>query len=267
MYKLVAIDLDGTLLNNEHTVSNETKIAISKLVMTDTKVVFASGRATSGILHILEKLEITNQLEYIICFNGSKTINIKTNEILDQNILQGSDLKHIHQLAKDNNCFCYAYNNTDIFTDNMNEYIELEAIKNKLVPQKKDFSLIPNDTDILKIIIADTTEKLDQLEKRIPLEIKQKYSVVRSHYNNLEFLSPSANKAIALENLSNKLGIHLDEVIAIGDAGNDINMIKLAGLGIAMGNAFDNVKEVADYITDTNDNNGVAKVIEKFILH
>jgi Cof subfamily protein (haloacid dehalogenase superfamily) len=266
LYKLVVIDLDGTLLNDEDRVTVRTKAAIAAVLDKGIKVVFASGRSQKGIVKVIDELGIDTLVDYAICFNGANVLNMRTQESISKNILKGKNLQQIYNLAKEYGAFFYAFDNNHLFTDENNEYSTIEAEKNGLQVIKKDISTVSIAEDIFKIIIPGRSEELDELEKNVPADFYHKYSVVRSADTNLEFLNPLANKAEALKVLAEKLGISLDEVMAFGDAGNDIEMIKIAGKGIAMGNAFEKVKIIADYVTDTNNHDGVAKALEKFIL-
>ena len=115
-------------------------------------------------------------------------------------------------------------------------------------------------------MMIDEPEILGPAMEKLPKEVYEKYTVVRSTPFFLEFLNKEVNKGVGVELLAKHLGIKREEVMTFGDAGNDLHMIEYAGLGVAMANAFDEVKEAANYITDTNENDGVAKAIEKFIL-
>lgn len=266
LYKLVVIDIDGTLLNDDQQVTVRTKRALTEVLDKGIKVVFASGRSRHGIFKVIDELGIDTYLDYYICFNGANVINRKTQECISKNILKGIDLQEIYNWVNESGGFLYAFDHNSIVTAYHNEYATLEAAKNNLQVVKKDITSVNMQEDIFKIVIANRSEELDKLEKDIPNYFFNKYSIVRSHNNNLEFLNPFANKAKALNVIANRLELSLNEIIAFGDAGNDIEMIKIAGKGIAMGNAFHEVKEIADYITDTNNNDGVAKALEKFVL-
>jgi Cof subfamily protein (haloacid dehalogenase superfamily) len=114
--------------------------------------------------------------------------------------------------------------------------------------------------------MIDDPEILQKAVDNLPQEVYEKYTVVRSAPFFLEFLNKEVNKGVGVEMLAKHLGVKREEVITMGDAGNDLHMIEYAGMGIAMGNAFDEVKEAANYITDSNNEDGVAKAIEKFVL-
>ena len=123
----------------------------------------------------------------------------------------------------------------------------------------------PNET-IVKVMFVDEKEKLDAIEKNMPDVLKQKYSVLRSAPIFLEFLNPDVNKGVGVKAIADAMNLHASEIICVGDAGNDIAMVEYAGLGVAMGNASEALKDVANHITESNDADGVAVVIETFML-
>ena len=130
-----------------------------------------------------------------------------------------------------------------------------------------DENEINDDITFCKIMIVDEPEKLEEVIENIPSELYEKYTIVRSAPFFLEFLNKCANKGTALTALCDAIDIPISKSIAVGDEENDQHMIKLAGLGVAMGNARQSIKEIADYITTTNNEHGVARVIDKFILN
>jgi Cof subfamily protein (haloacid dehalogenase superfamily) len=119
----------------------------------------------------------------------------------------------------------------------------------------------------IKIMFIDEPEILEKVIDKLPADIYKKYTVVRSAPFYLEFLNLNANKGLGVDALAKKLNIKQSEVICIGDAGNDMHMVEYAGLGVAMENAFPELKEIANYVTLSNENHGVAHVINKFILN
>ena len=131
----------------------------------------------------------------------------------------------------------------------------------------EDFNKLEKDHSIIKIMMIDEEEVLQKAIDNLPKEVYDKYTVVRSAPYFLEFLNKEVNKGVGVEMLAKHMGITLDQVITMGDAGNDLHMIECAGMGVAMGNAFEEIKEVANYITDTNENDGVAKAIEHLVLN
>jgi hypothetical protein len=129
-----------------------------------------------------------------------------------------------------------------------------------------DFESLEDNHAIVKAMIVDEPDRLDAAIAQLPSFLHDKFTIVKSADFFLEFLNPNSNKGLAVKKLAESLNIPQEKVMCIGDAGNDRHMVKYAGLGVAMGNAMAETKEVADYITDTNDENGVANAIRKFVL-
>ena len=149
----------------------------------------------------------------------------------------------------------------------MSQYTKYECDMNGIDFTIKDFNEIKDEEDIVKVMMIDPQEKLDEAIKKLPKYLYDKYSVFKSAPYFLEFTNKEVDKGKGLKKLGEYLGIKQEEMIACGDAGNDISMIKYAGLGVAMKNATDDVKEVSDYITLSNDEDGIAHIVNKFILN
>lgn len=265
MYKLIAVDMDGTLLREDKTISDRTKKAIHKAVQKGVKVVLASGRPIEGLERYLEELQLLSDEDYVMSFNGSIIQNAKTKEIVSKNILKGSDLKRLYKLAKEIGVNIHAFTKNGCVTPHMNEYSELEGRINGIQVAEIDYNTIEDDEDVIKVMMIDPEPVLEEAIKRIPKAYYDDFTVVRSAPYFLEFLNKQSSKGTGVKALGEYLGIKQEEIICIGDAGNDLDMIQFAGLGVAMGNAFEEVKEAADYVTSNNESDGVAHVIEKFI--
>ena len=265
MYKLIAVDMDGTLLREDKTISNRTKKAISKAVEKGVKVVLASGRPIEGLERYLKELELLSADDYVMSFNGSVIQNVKTRQVVSKNILKGSDLKRLYTLAKEIGVNIHAFTKAGCITPKMNEYTELEGRINGIAVHEVDFETIDADEDVIKVMFIDPQPILEEAMAHIPESFYNDFTVVRSAPYFLEFLNKASSKGTGVKALGEYLGIKQDEIICIGDAGNDLDMIQFAGLGVAMGNAFEEVKEAADYVTCNNEEDGVAHVIEKFI--
>jgi len=266
MYKLIAIDMDGTLLKEDKTISDKTKQAIHKAKQKGIRVVLASGRPIEGLQRYLEELDLLSKDDYVLSFNGSIVQNAKTKEIIRKNILKGKDLTYLYNIAKQLKVDIHAFSNEGCITPKMSKYSELEGTINGIPVIIMDFEKTSEEEDIIKIMMVDEPERLEEAIKKLPPEVYQKYTVVRSAPYFLEFLNKESSKGVGIRELSDYLGIKKEHIICIGDAGNDLDMIQFAGLGVAMGNAFDEVKEAADYITKNNQEDGVAHVIQKFVL-
>lgn len=265
MYKLIAVDMDGTLLREDKTISDRTKKAIRKAVEKGVRVVLASGRPIEGLERYLEELNLLSKDDYVMSFNGSVIQNVKTREIVSKNILKGSDLKKLYALSEEIGVNIHAFTKDGCITPKMNEYTELEGRINGIEVHEVDFDTISEEEDVIKVMFIDPQPVLEEAMTRMPETIYNEFTVVRSAPYFLEFLNKASSKGTGVKALGEYLGIKQEEIICIGDAGNDLDMIQFAGLGVAMGNAFDEVKEAADYVTSNNEEDGVAHVIEKFI--
>ncbi|NMM65379.1 sugar-phosphatase [Clostridium sp. P21] len=266
MYKLLALDMDGTLLNKDKTISKENFDAIENAKKRGVKVVLATGRPLKGIEKYLNQLNLITEEDYAVAFNGAVVQNTKTGEILSQTLMSMDDVKYLYDLSKKLNVNIHVSTPTSCITPKLNKYTKHEADINGLDIELLDLDNLDSNTTIIKVMFVDTDSILDNAVKQFSPEIYDKYTVVRSAPFFLEFINNKANKGVGVDILAKSLGIKREEVICMGDAGNDIHMIEYAGLGVAMGNAFPELKQIANYITKTNEENGVAHVINKFIL-
>ncbi|OOM74666.1 sugar phosphatase YidA [Clostridium puniceum] len=268
MYKLIALDMDGTLLTTDKKVSERTAASIKEAEAKGVKIVLASGRPLLGLNKYLEELGLLKGEDYVLSFNGGLVQNTKTGKIVSKVSLKGSDLKNIYEISKQLNINIHAFSAKDgLITPKNSKYTEYEAEINGIDINIKDFNEIEDEEDIIKVMMIDPQEILDPAIEKLPNEIYEKYSVFKSSPFFLEFTHKEVDKGLGLKKLGEFLGIKKEEIIACGDAGNDLSMIKYAGLGVAMDNAVPEVKEVANYITASNDEDGISKVIEKFILN
>lgn len=268
MYKLIALDMDGTLLSSDKKVSKRNEAALKKAEEKGVKVVLASGRPLIGLNRYLHELDLVKGEDFVLSFNGGLVQNTKTKEVVSKITLKGSDLKYIYDISKDLNINIHAFHAKEgLITPKSSKYTIHEATLNGIDFTIKDFHEVDDDDDIIKVMMIDPEEVLDPAIEKLPEEVYKKYSVFKSAPFFLEFTHKEVDKGLGLKKLSEHLGIKREEIIACGDAGNDLSMVKYAGLGVAMDNAIDEVKDAANFVTTSNDEDGVAKVIEKFILN
>lgn len=266
MYKLIAMDLDGTLLNNESRISARSKECILKLKEKGKKIVLSTGRPLQGILSFIEELKLYDENDFVVMYNGAIVQNTKGDKILYDMPLSLDAYKELYELSKEFDVHVHALTKSDVHTPQYNPYTEVESVKNDIPVIEGPVDEVSDQAKIVKVMFVDDPQKLDYISSHLPEWVKEKYSILRSTPIFLEFLNKDANKGIGVSVVAKEFGIKPEEVICIGDAGNDIDMIKYAGLGVAMGNATDDVKAAADYITLPNTEDGVAYVIEKFML-
>lgn len=265
MYKLVAIDLDGTLLKGDNTISGKTQKAIKAAKKKGIKIILSSGRPIEGIERYLNELKLTGEDDYVISFNGSLVQCVKDKKIISRKVLKGSDLIYLYNISVQIGVNIHAFSQIGCITPKISKYTELEGNNDQIPIKIVDFNTVDRKEDVFKVMMIDEPEILEKAIKKIPEEVYDKYTVVRSEPYFLEFQNKNSNKGEGIKAVSEYLGIKQKDIICIGDADNDIDMIKFAGLGVAMGNAFDEVKKAADYITSTNEEDGVAYAIERFV--
>ena len=263
--RLLVLDLDGTLTNSQKKVTPATKAAILDMMARGHKCMLASGRAPSGIRPIAEELKFKKNGGYILAFNGSKIINYATNEVLYQQTLSHEFLPTLVEFAKKNHCGLITYAEDEIISANgIDEYIQLESrITDVPIHEVKDF---PGHVTfpINKCLMTSYPDHAAKCEALLKELIGDKVSVYRADPYFIEIVPKGVDKAASLEKMLPIVGIPREDCIACGDGFNDIGMIKFAGIGVAMGNAQQVVKDAADMITLTNDEDGIIPVIKKY---
>ncbi|WP_238882200.1 sugar-phosphatase [Clostridium sp. YIM B02551] len=267
MYKIIAIDMDGTLLREDKTVSDRTKEAIKKAKELGVKVVLASGRPIEGIDQYLKELNLISEKDYVLSYNGALVLNTETRDVISSSLLYGKDVHKLYDISKKLGVNIHAFSRKNgLITPKNSTYTEVEAKINGIEINIMPFENVAADEEIVKIMMIDEPDILSDAIKKLPKELYEKYTVVQSTPYFLEFLNKDSNKGTGIEALAAHLGISKEEVICVGDAGNDHHMIEYAGLGVAMGNATNEIKDIASYVTKSNEEDGVAEVIEKFIV-
>ncbi|MEK4915580.1 Cof-type HAD-IIB family hydrolase [Bacillus sp. FSL E2-8887] len=265
-YKMIVLDLDDTLLRDDHTISPRTKEALMTAQEKGVKVVLASGRPTFGMRNVAKELLLEEYGSFILSFNGAKIINCKTNEEIFSSTLSPEIVHNLFEISKTEDVWIHTYIGDDIVTEENNPYTKIEGeITGMPIIEVDDFKTAVKEP-VVKVLMNKEAERLVEVEKKLQKQLEGQLSVMRSKPFFLEFTEHGVTKGTSLNQLIQKLGIKREEVIAMGDSYNDQAMIEFAGLGVAMGNAPDDIKEIANYVTDTNMSDGVAKVVEKFVL-
>lgn len=265
-YKMIVLDLDDTLLREDQTISFRTKQALMAAQELGVKVVLASGRPTYGMKHIAEELSLPKYGSYILSFNGSKIINCQTSEEIFSSTLAVDDVHNLYEISRREDVLIHTYVEDKIITEDENPFTTIESELTGLPITIVDNFVESISEPVVKVLMVDEPEKLKIVEAKLQGELSNKFSVMRSKPYFLEFTERGVTKGTSLNQLIQRCGIKQEEVIAIGDSYNDLTMIEFAGLGVAMGNAPEDIKGIANYVTDTNMNDGVAKVVEEFVL-
>ncbi len=266
-YQILVLDLDGTLTNRDKIITPKTKQALMELQKQGKKVVLASGRPTHGILPLSEELELKTYGGYILSFNGGLIQNCKTGETVFSRHIPVEANAAIVDLAIDERVNILTYEGDRILTlDAACPYVEKEAFINKLeVVQVEKMQTYVN-FPVPKFLMLDDGDYLALVEARVKARLGKPFSIYRSEPYFLEIMPKGIDKAQSLERLLETIGLGREQMIACGDGYNDLTMIRYAGLGVAMENAILPLKNVADYITLSNNDDGIAHVVEKFML-
>jgi len=267
MYKLIALDMDGTLLNSQKALTSRVRSAITAAKEQGIKVVLASGRPFEGMLSTLQELGLDGEDDYALTYNASLILKVACKTVISSAILTGQDATDLSKVADRLGVNILAYSMIrGLITPKLNKYTEFEAKLNGIDFTLFDFNQLDAEEGILKVMMIDEEDLLSNAVQALPPKLQEKYSMARSTPHFYEFMNKNSNKGKGMAALTAHLGLKPEQIICVGDAANDLEMIKFAGLGVAMENAVDEVKAHADYITLSNDQDGVAHVFEKYIL-
>lgn len=267
-YQIIVFDLDGTLTNSQKKITPKTKQAIEQIQQQGIRVVLASGRPTCGILPIAEELNLTKYGGFVLSFNGANVINMQTQEVIYQKTLPTQIIPSLCEFAQHHKINLLSYEGNTIITHaSKDPYVIIESQVNhmqvKQISNLCDYIRFP----VHKCMIVGDSDRLEKLEPIAVSQLGGQLNIYRSEPYFLEFMPQQIDKAYSLGKLLTHLGLDKQQMIACGDGFNDISMIAYAGLGVAMQNAQPSVKASADYITSSNDQDGIVKVIETFLIH
>ena len=267
-YKLLVLDVDGTLLNEEREISKRTLAALLKVQQMGVRIVLASGRPTYGLMPLAKTLELGNYGGFVLSYNGCQIIKAQNGEILFERRINPEMLPYLEKKARKNGFAIFTYHDDTLITDSPdNEYIKNEALLNNLKIIKEDeFSTAIDFAPCKCMLVSDKEKALIGLEQHWEKRLAGTLDAFRSEPYFLEVVPCGVNKANTLGALLEHLGVTREEVIAVGDGVCDVTMLQLAGMGVAMGHSQDSVKVCADYVTASNEEDGVALAVEKLIL-
>lgn len=273
--KIIVLDLDGTLLNSQSKISDKTKETLINLQENGYHLVLASGRPTPSVVGVAKELRMDEFDSYILTFNGAHVMNYKTKEVIYEQPLSVDSAKavlgHLEQFEV---VPMICIEDTMYVKDVYSGFVEHEGqIKNILefearignyklaeVDNLKDFVSVP----LSKILITGNVDYLSEKLEAFREPFKGLNTITKSADFFVEFTDYGVDKAKSLNQILERLGMTRENVIAFGDGMNDYTLLEAAKIGVAMGNATPSLKEIADYITETNDNDGVVKGLEKF---
>lgn len=266
-YQMLVLDLDGTLTNSRKEITEPTRNALIEIQENGKKVVLASGRPINGIVPLAKKLELNRFGGYMLSFNGARITQCSTGKIIYNRMLPREVIAPVYEITKQFDCVdIVTYQDSRLLSGiKSNEYTEKEAFINgmEIVPVN-DFAerlTFP----VNKLLIPGEPSVLEELMTVLQRRFHGFLNIYRSEPFFLEIMPQNIDKAYSLQKLLNSIGLTADAMICCGDGYNDISMIEYAGLGVAMENAQSVVKESADFITRSNDEDGVLYVINRFL--
>lgn len=258
MNKLIALDIDGTLTNSKKEILPKTKEILIELNKQGCGLILASGRPVPGLKSIANELKFDDFGGYLLAFNGSYVGNYQTKEIIYQNTFSRDLGYQVYNLAKKYNLAVLTYKDDDIISEDIDDqYVKVEGkINQMMIKQVDDFKAnLPEN--IIKILITGQPEVLESLVGIFQDTFDSKLAIYRSAPFFIEVNPIGVDKAKSLATLCKHLNIDSSDLIAFGDGYNDLEMIEYAGIGVAMGNAVEEVKDLANYITASNDEEGI----------
>ena len=264
-YRAIALDLDGTLTNHEKVVTPKTRKALLKAAAKGAVIILASGRPTYGIEPVAECLELQKRGGYILSYNGGNIVNAKTGEKLFSQFLPDEVIPELYAYAKEHGHALLGYAGNEIITEMPDDqYVKEESRINKMNIRKVENlfeALEPHPTKLL--MTGDPTLML-KAEEELVEKLGDRMDIFRSAPFFLELVPKGIDKAKSLSRLLTKINLTPADMIAFGDGYNDLSMLKLAGMGVAMENAAPEVRAEADYVTLSNEEDGVAAALEHF---
>jgi Cof subfamily protein (haloacid dehalogenase superfamily) len=265
--KLLVLDVDGTLLNGEKTMTQGTRTALLKVQQLGIRIALASGRPLYGLWPLARNLELDKFGGFIMAYNGGQIVDAKTGEsVLDRRI-EAQVLPQLHKAAHKYGCSLFIYREDTLVTDAPEDaHIVAEAALNGMQLLKVDNFTAFKDYAPHECVITGSEKALGELSERWTKRLAGTVDVFLSETFFLEFVPPSVNKGDSLAFLKTLLGLEREEIMTIGDGVCDIPMLQLAGVGVAMANAADSVKRCADFVTSSNEDEGVAVAIEQHIM-
>lgn len=268
LYDALILDVDGTLVGSDKKVSDATRDAIIKAQERGKTVAIASGRSISGIRRTAATISLEQFGGYVIAYNGTTVVNCKTGECIYNQTVEPEMIKPVFEAAKAAGVGILVYHDQEkelLAGNGVDKYIEMDAKACDItIREVNDFTKTVN-FPVNKFLLTGEPEHMKEVEKQMQEKFGDRLNVFRSDPYYVELLPRFIDKAVAVDKLMKYLDIKRDKVICVGDSYNDLPMIQYAGKGVAMGNAQQEVKDAADYITASNDEDGIVEIIQKFM--
>lgn len=267
MTKLVATDLDGTLLNSQGKLTKNTIDVFHRMKEQNINIVIASGRTSDEISRMIQPLDLEHYPHgYIISYNGVLTTKTCPFEIIEETFLEPDLANTIIDYLVDLNFKVHVFTPGKIYVSHDIEFYLKNETERQKISIRVDYRKQKINEPVYKILVYDEMEKLNLLKDTIPPAILEKALVFKSHSQLLEFVSIGGSKGDALTKLMERLSVSTSDSFAFGDEENDISMLKAVGTAVAVGNAKPLVKQSAHIVTLSNDYDGVAEILNHYVL-
>lgn len=269
MIKLLAIDLDGTLLNSNRQISSKNLDYLHQAEAADVKIVLCTGRPYLAMKQFVHEIGFTSPDDYIITFNGGQTQKAADGQVIDADTLSRTDMQlwwqELNRLDLPMNVIDshYVYEPLAYPAGFPSLYVA-DGVASPL--KTKDYNSFDDSSRFNKFVVGTDASHLQAQQQVIDRFLLSRYSLTFSYPWLMEISNRGVHKGQAVKNLADRLDIDQSQVMAIGDQLNDLTMIQYAGMGVAMANADERVKQAADCITASNDDDGVALAIQDYIL-
>lgn len=263
-YKMLVLDMDDTLLNDQHQISDKNKKMLQKAKDLGIYIVLASGRPTPAMIEYAKELQLMDS--YMISYNGAVITDLKNNEILFEQNLTKEQIHALYDFSKEKNTHIITYLDGNVVSETTSEYIDIELnitqLQHQIVPNFKEHV----QKSAIKCILLQEPSYLKNIETDL-LQAMPHLSICMSKPFFLEVAQTGIDKGASVAFLAKKLQIKPQQIIAVGNAGNDLSMIQYAGLGVWVDNVDAHLRHHANTIVASNNHDGVAEVIEKYILN
>lgn len=266
--KLLALDIDGTLTNSRKEITPATREALLDMMKRGHRVALASGRPVTGLRRYAEELELERYGGYLLAFNGGCIIDCASGKILYKKVLDRRLLPELYAFAEEKGCGLATHDKDTAFSAfPPDEYVALEAGMNGMALEQPEDFLGRVNFDMYKCFMTEKPERAAVLEKELRERCRNRADIYRSDPFFIEIMPREVDKGTSLGRLLEILRAEWKDAVCCGDGYNDIPMIKMAGTGVAMGNAQPEVKAAADFVTLSNEEDGLVQVIHRFILN
>jgi hypothetical protein len=265
-YRVLTLDLDDTLLREDLTISDRTRRTLIQAQEAGTTVVLATGRPTGAVGRYARQLELARFGGYLITFNGAVVTECRTGRVLFEQNLSKDQLHELHDLSQTHRLYIQSYRGDRIITPRNNPYTEIEGrLTGMEIHEVPDFKAFM-DGPATKVILLEEPTLLKATSERLRPVVEGRMAMTISKPFFLEFMDRGIDKRHSLDFLVKSLGLTAADVMAIGDSYNDLGMLEYAGLGVCMANGPADVRARADVVTASNEDDGVAEAVERYLL-